>query len=545
MAFRNSKYALWMLLLGPRPNQKSSDLIEHLPSIREWDHPEGDASHNPLVVFLLTPTFTSLLRHDATFLTDALQRLFPDTETSATTVQRCTVLAAVVDRLPSSVTRSDISETRLDGIRAKIDGGIEGLGFMLAPRAVDAAPGLFQGLDFKTELHDADLEHRGCLSFMIDSQDRRSTVEVPLAETIFQNGSSSTMVASEWARSARSEKWLQQGKAHTSSQQVNLLHSSLSTLGRAPQAALDQSMGIPLMPLTKARQITEGFGNIIRKLQGGDAKSDTFPASQELERSLGSHFKAIGLEQQAVTIWAILYPEGNINPVDPDHLLFTDRGMSEGVPNPVDPQSRMLSHRRFWLEGQLGCLCKGASLRRVLGGGGGWGHNQGLISLDHETRYGTTDSAMSTGLTEDDNVSFREDFNIGQLARPGDWVQFFLPSYRTLWSSRPISHEEGTAPAKTHDVDQESDSSLLFDVIPSSDDPSPLDHVKDTPRGKKCYVIENHFGASSSQGLSYTTEWRDPTETRKQLSQKPLTTRVDVPYSKILIRATSRKSDAQ
>ncbi|KAI9759532.1 MAG: hypothetical protein M4579_002291 [Chaenotheca gracillima] len=493
--------------------------LRHLPPLADG---EVNAVQNPFLLLVVTPSFASLLQKSSTFLAEALQQIYPTTEANLGQAQRCSVLAAVVDRLPPAVTRSEIYDTRLENVGSKLDSGTEGVGVVLAEDADKAAPGLFQGLQLGAKAERANSDERRCLSFDIGSEKGANVVEIPLAETIFHNGQVSTMNASYWTRSAQSESWAELGRRIPPSQHVHVEFDA-SNKGTSRQKPLEPVLGVPLLPLTRARPIYEGFGNIIRKINFDGTKLAGSPASQELEKALAAHFADNGLEAQSASVWALLFPGNKIRQLSPDKSVFTGLGSEKAIAEPEDPRTRVQPGQKFWTDDLHAFLAGGATLHRVLSGGGGWGQKQGLISLDPESRYTTEDPSLSQDPSEGHGINFTKELAVGQLAEPGDWVQFLIPSY-TAMPSKSLKEEGSTGTEDGQGA--EKDTSLVFDVVPSTLDAMPAAPVDHNQRGRPCYVVLNQFGATSSRGLSYAISPED--------SSKPYTTKIDVPYSKML-----------
>jgi hypothetical protein len=221
---------------------------------------------------------------------------------------------------------------------------------------------------------------------------------------------------------------------------------------------------------------------------GGSAKNHAFPASHELERiltlnmnaSMAEHERALlaaeaeeegGADERAAEeegwvvgkqeeedeeglggVWALVLPQERVT-IDLEHERLVYAGYSNprqhfddsiALPLRLPPffggdgaryrlaqeqrQQRQQRQRRTL----AALLAHGARLHRVLGGGGGWGEKQGLLSLDPHTRYSDDTSSASPFnhvLDNDDGRSSSSLFEqarrrLGEVARPGDYVQF-------------------------------------------------------------------------------------------------------------------------
>jgi hypothetical protein len=143
-------------------------------------------------------------------------------------------------------------------------------------------------------------------------------VTLPLANTVFQNGRRSTLLASRWEKNGHNTFKLKRSETRDS-QLINC------TYALAEPASVSH---IPLLPLTPPRRIVSGLGNIIRQIEIDEG---TIPASKELESIIPKIFKTRNdfLQREApslVQVWALVIPRS-----------VTDRiGESDlGQPNPL------------------------------------------------------------------------------------------------------------------------------------------------------------------------------------------------------------------
>jgi hypothetical protein len=131
-------------------------------------------------------------------------------------------------------------------------------------------------------------------------------VTVPLANTVFQNGRQSTLLAGLWARSEKgSFKLSSLEERHT-----QLVVPSLSN------SALTSNVSIPLISITAPRKVLAGLGNIIRQVEADGFPS---PASKELERDIPRLLKAREKASAAeitgpLGVWALVVPESLATP---------------------------------------------------------------------------------------------------------------------------------------------------------------------------------------------------------------------------------------
>jgi hypothetical protein len=151
-------------------------------------------------------------------------------------------------------------------------------------------------------------------------------------------------------------------------------------------------------------------------------------------------------------------------------------------------------------------------------GGGGWGIKQGLLSLDPQVNYEKIEEArfdMSSGASEQE----QQDTALGDLARRGDWIQFFTvnpskakehatksPEALDLhyWRDSIIS-ERLAIPYTADSINWMK--SAVFGAVPSTIDKMPDDHGGISPK-KGLVFQQGHFGAVSESGLFLRSEQR-------------------------------------
>lgn len=213
-------------------------------------------------------------------------------------------------------------------------------------------------------------------------------VAVPVTNTVFQNGRTSTLFASRWEGDGWEELRLVR--------RVDVGKRVVRVPSEAGEAA---RVSVPLVSITSLRPVGAALGNILKTLV---VDGQAVPASGELEANVPM-------------------------------LLESRRRMGLGeIPGPLNVWALVVPARlgREWRLGALRTLhaqpllAEGCRLHRVLSGGGGWGAKQGLLSLDPEAQFETTD--------EEDVERFERDFLAGRLGGsgggsvvgPGDQVVF-------------------------------------------------------------------------------------------------------------------------
>lgn len=180
-----------------------------------------------------------------------------------------------------------------------------------------------------------------------------------------------------------------------------------------------------------------------------------------------------------------------------------------------------------------------------MSGGGGWGVKQGLLSLDPQVNYDNIEEArfdMSSGASEQE----QQDAALGDLARPGDWIQFFTvnpskvkeqsdegpkPLDLHYWQDS-ITKERITTPETADAISWME--STVFGAVPST-----IDKMPDNDGGidsKKGVVFQQgHFGAVSESGLFLRSEQRMRKEYWEHIAItsefRSFDTKIDVPHS--------------
>lgn len=369
--------------------------------------------HNAAV--LLTSTSLAPWLQDASFLASLLASLRPASSD-------ITLLAAAVDTIPHlSPTGTGTYTTT------------QGLSFLLGPRATLFTP------------TPTDQNPAASLEFHLpplSPTSRPLLVTLPAALTVFANGRPHTVLTSRWDTSSTT----------SSPRLVDVAAASHAVIRPDALAAGQSRITLPLVPVTPARRIVAGLGNILRQV---DVNGTATPASKELEEAIPLLLarRAPG-RRGVVGVWAVVYPSES-----------AATGDIQGV------------------------LARGGHVRKVLSGGGGWGAKQGLLSLDPETRF----TAAGAEGEEEDVESFIRSFygeeSGGGVVAPGGWVQFMV-------EEEEVGQELGRGGPRpavmlgTHVAVDESDGSAAAAA----------------DGGVEVEVLEDVFGAASLKGIYVATE---------------------------------------
>ena len=355
-----------------------------------------------------------------------------------------------------------------------------------------------------------------------------TTAQVPLPNTVFHNALPHTLLHSAWALNRQTDKveklWTQ-----------NVSHKDVTLPVRARNNGVSpsQSLSLPLVALTSARPVAKCMGNIVRKLSLDtpyvEGTSETMPASQELETAVSSYFKARSIAAQSVSVWALVLPY----PAMMDELY---RNKYVDIPLESHEQNWAQDLPR-WMGNEIPSnlmypLRRGAKLRKVMSGGGGWGKKAGLLSLDPHTSYDKVpEDLMMSELPLD--MELPSSSPLEQIAQEGDLIQFFIWPYDVdIEPAKTDADEASQAPLRTVD----------FGTIPSSiDNMGVPDKSRNSSDGEKnMKIYENHFGVLSESGLSLIS--RDFAYQRSKVSLDVHQSKADVPFSRLKITEYRLKS---
>lgn len=334
-----------------------------------------------------------------------------------------------------------------------------------------------------------------------------TSLEIALANTIFSNASEYILNGSVWNRDPVSGKLQQTSIKQYKNVSVSLPFGTVSKLSNLDSSSISTGVAgitIPLQPLTPPRKVSASMGNVIRGIEGAE-----HGASKELEDAVSQYFIDQDIEPQTAAVWALIIPK---------HL---QQAISSQPDDSSHPETQGLFHRN-----PASQLWRGATLHKVLSGGGGWGKKAGLLSLDPDEGFGA--EAASENAREQAALSEENDFlpNFGLLRdvfSPGDSIQFFIAP-----DLEQIPQGEGKA---QREQDPDRLSSIDFGVIPSTVDDMPTEAAQTEQEGPDMIQkFVGHFGALSEAGLSLV---------RQPSSPKPgpvSRTKIDVPFSRFKLQ---------
>ncbi|KAK3394710.1 hypothetical protein B0H63DRAFT_461743 [Podospora didyma] len=260
-------------------------------ALRAGLYKNGSVSESPsAAVILASGTLASWLQ-DETFLAQILEPLADSATTSIGNSTELSVLTAAVDAIPRQRGPGN-SLSSSEGL-AILHGSLDKLLPGLWEGQATSAVGAFADRDSAQPA----LEFRAA---PLEGDARPLRVIVPLANTIFTNGRPHTMFVSRWSATFEKEpRLLLEGSIEKTSQLINVHGPTRS------------AVDVPLVPITEARRIVAGLGNILRQVEIGVSPA---PASKELEliipKLLDARAKKLGDQATGpVSVWALLYPE--------------------------------------------------------------------------------------------------------------------------------------------------------------------------------------------------------------------------------------------
>lgn len=438
-------------------------------------------------MLLVTPAHIRLLDGDSAFIPS----LFQTAVEKAKPWQEFDLLAAVVDRIPQT---SSTSSYRSRGSHAadaeaspdiRAEDGSEGISVaILDSRA--AAPDLWSIKDISNERETMTIQQRCTLSFSLPPSPGMRTqifdksasqplvermLQLPVANTVFQNGRTSTLFAQKWVVSFRAEFTSE----HMSSEKTWLPHQTvhMDTIfadeGRRLQ--LDTLLHSRLLPITPARTVTAAVGNIVRKISGGDASAESLPASEELERAISTAIEQGQVLAQHPGVWALVRPQ---------RYAALDR--------PAQFQSNIRDMTEY-------AVLSGARLHKVLSGGGGWGEKHGLLALDPDSDYSRHHHASGPSFGNEQDIRAENYGALGEVAKLGDILTFYVYS-----SPSDANRADLYAPA-FWSSSRGVTATLNFGSLPSTMDAMDTTKVEDDSE-PGLVVEENTFGMLSEEGMS-------------------------------------------
>ncbi|KAF1918359.1 hypothetical protein BDU57DRAFT_445047, partial [Ampelomyces quisqualis] len=464
-------------------------------------------------IVLVTPAFATWLLSNHSFVSNVVHRAYSealDSKASPITVE---VLCAVVDKLPAGRTleaRATIHEqvARYAKEMPNFGTGYEGVAFTTLPAAASVPSTSPRSLD------------RGAIDFILPvytspSKPHQDVWQVPLANTVFQTGTPTTMVLTRWTLDS-------EGKSFHLKQREDISHHGVAMSTSGVRRDWSSALQVPLMPLTYPRLVKGAMGNIIRRVVGPEKTEMT--ASAELEKSVSQFFKARGESPQPTTAWALVIPRKQNFALRNHTSKVLSRHRQQ-----KDTKAEYL-WERLWQDQRVDwnriiprALARGARLHRVLSGGGGWGQKAGLLSLDPVPVSEEMPIRMEDATNSFDGLG---DFSsaLTPVVKGGDAIQFFIP----VTPPRQAENYAGLETLKA--LPTQRSLGWEFGTIPSTIDSMPggsWQHTESTPT--HIAVFNKCFGVLAEGGLTLS----------RRRADKPsapfytfMTSMIDAPYTR-------------
>ena len=376
---------------------------------------EGSSPTPPLAIFFVTPSLASWLQPDQPFVRLALRQAFGNYLAADAPFGSVRSLVAVVDKLPVSPPMLHIAQANMAARPSRA--GAEGVAYALYPSA-----GAVEQRRQHLLPSNADSAIDGKIRFFVPrhrhiSQRFLDFVELPLANTLFHNGCPVTLISSHWTKLSGTEELLCRSTDWLKYQSLKWLAPGTCT-SNTELEVIDRREA-PLVPLTLPRAVLASMGNIVRQVK--DPESGTaIPASEELEVAIQRFLATHARESTPIPIWALVLPgkeaAGFVN-----KSLATSPIILNEIPFELWRAGSTYNRTQAAL---WPSLSRGARLHRVVGGGGGWGTQAGLLSLD------PTDSswvpAQNASCPPSPNMHPDNDLMImKQFILDGEFIQFY------------------------------------------------------------------------------------------------------------------------
>lgn len=250
-----------------------------------------------------------------------------------------------------------------------------------------------------------------------------------------------------------------------------------------------------LRRITSSRKVSAVIGNVVSRLQGNPDGPADIPASKELEAEIEAAIANGDIEPQQAEVWALVRPRNGKN------------SLADQAFPPVNISAKDLF---------MGCR-----LHRVLSGGGGWGHKQGLVSLDPDLSCIPEPGKSPFEVLEQQNENESPGGLFQSVVEPGDEIAFYINNhYDEIRSSKMPP-----APVKS----DEAQILFHFGTLPSEPDSSCVTNRQEVSRSEsqQLLFIPNYFGMLSRQGMSLqvchlSPAVFTPTNSKQHTSRSPV-----------------------
>lgn len=504
----------------------------------------------PLVVLLVTPSRLELLDDESAFIPKLLALLFSNPKKSP----ELDILVAVIDKIP-------YPRHKLGGTIGEFPNhnGYEGISVLIG-ESERVAPDLWDARDRVGERETMTTQQPSTLSFLLEPSAAEMTniaaktlkwnafsyeLQLPMANTLFQNGQRSTLYAERWKTSESDTGFSRVRKVFLSQQTLHL--GSIF-----PNIHKEFKLDTMLTPIVPPRIIAAAMGNIIRQVSTdpGSDPHTTVPASKELEEAVSQYIEAnhnaaprdfrrslSGGSSSQATYSSL--PDEEAIPVSPSNDQEAMSPYRETIQDPhhqmniwalVTPEECResapweRSGLQKWIE-------NGSRLHRVLSGGGGWGIKEGLLALDPDCDYNCPANEIPMDLGENPISDLAGAPVCRDIFKPGDLVAFFASTSH----ADPGRSLEKRAES-LHSWNVRAWFATVFGTVPSRMDAMPDSDV-DSRQARLPFghvLVWNHFGMLSEQGMSITIR-NHGFDTGQNASAETSTvvvqTKLDAPYT--------------
>ena len=339
--------------------------------------------------------------------------------------------------------------------------GYEGVSVGLFESSI-AAPDLWSPRDDFPPTETMNIQQRSNLSFSFTVLNQGPwTLQMPIANTIFQNGKSATLFAQRWIKKDQADGLICVEETNLPEQMISISKETGIT-----DDILELHLHTRLRPITSPRVVSAAIGNIIRQIEVDDGHAQ--PASQELENAINKQIQSGHLQRDKVDVWALLRP-------------------------PFSMSSDVHLGDKFDLQA---AIASGAQLLKVLSGGGGWGEKQGLLALDPDSHYGGQVSP-----------AYNDDEVFADIVKVGETVTFLVNDSVPLNNSNEVVAGEHLS-SDTRDIALQ-DQLLEFGCLPSTMDvmPTPETGLNSSDIRGPHILINQYFGILSENGMSLTVRF--------------------------------------
>jgi len=165
-------------------------------------------------------------------------------------------------------------------------------------------------------------------------------VTLPLANTLFKTGQPSMRSVSRWSARTLVGDWVRVKEEH------NIKNIAIKMWSHAPRPT---QFYVPARPLTHARKIVSGLGNIVRQLDFGT--DGIGPASKELETAVAKSLKGETRASTLVGTWALVIPKAIVE-ARPERYTFFRYRLKElitAAERPEFPEPWVPHTVGFWI----------------------------------------------------------------------------------------------------------------------------------------------------------------------------------------------------